>query len=86
MLWKKWYDVHLPILIFGDPSDYVFEPGAGIDCVGLATGDERVHHGGPDGGRVVPAEEIVLASQRQWPDGVLHEVFVDEPRKDACAS
>ena len=45
----------------------------------LAGGDERVHHGGPDGGRVVPAEEIVLAPQRQWPDGVLNEVVVDEP-------
>ena len=62
MLRKKRGDIHLAILIFRDPPDDVFEPGTWIDTLGLATGDERVHHGCPDGGRVVPAEEIVLAS------------------------
>ena len=79
MLGKKRGDVHLAILVFRDPPDDVFEPGTGIDIIGLATGDERVHHGSPDGGCVVPAEEIVLAPQSQRPDGILDGVVVDEP-------
>ena len=55
MLRKKRGDIHFAILVFRDPPDDVFEPGTGIDIIGLAGGDERVHHGGPDGGRVVSA-------------------------------
>jgi hypothetical protein len=35
VLWKKWYDVHLPILIFGDPSDYVSNQERGSIALAL---------------------------------------------------
>ena len=43
----------------------------------LAAAEEGVDDGCSDGCIMVSAEEIVLASDRQWADCVLHAVVVD---------
>ena len=62
MLRQQWSNVHLSALIFWYPPDDILEPGTWINVVGLAGCNERVHHGRPDGGCIVAAEQIVLAA------------------------
>ena len=58
-------------------AEDVLEQRANIDSSGLAACEERIDYRGPDRGVVVAAEQIVLPSDRERPDGVLHAVIVD---------
>lgn len=56
----------------------VFEPLVRIDVVLLAAGKEGVDHSGAFGRFMRSGEKIVLSSQGQRADGILHPVIVDQ--------
>ena len=57
--------------------DDVVEIGPGIDLLCLACGNQRADDGHVLGSFVAATEEIVLASERDGTDGILHEVIVN---------
>src|SRR5690606_34820068 len=47
-----------------------------VDFMFFADGEERIDHGGTLCSFMAAGEEVVFASQRQWPDGILDKVIV----------
>ena len=63
--------------MIGDASEDVAHPRFGIDVVELCGFDERVDGGGTFAALVGAGEEIVLAAERERPDGTFGGVVVD---------
>ena len=76
-VWQEFTESFTVVLVPGYPEQDILHPFTWINVQGLATVHQGVDDGSTHRSIVVPAEQVVLPSQGQRPDSILHKVVVN---------